>query len=425
MRKNTKKFIKHYYKNNLFFAIFCILFLFLLLTRFYELEKLSTFGFDQVDNAWVAKDIIVDHKFPLVGMQAKGNTGFYIGPYYYYFLVPFYFITNLDPIASGIVAGITAIFTFFVVYFVTRNIFNEKVALFALFITVFSSYILELDRVQWPVNFIVPFSFLFFFSLYKIVSGKVKYILLLTLVFGLSLHVHFTSVFYLIFCVFIVPFIPRNKLTLKYTLYSLPIMLFFIWPIVLNFAITNNESNAASYLGTNYHGFHLRRFLQIVGEGLIEFNSILKLPYAIFVSFVAVTSYITLILKSKMINRRILIILSAIWILVPWVLFSTYSGELTNYYFSITRPVAIFVFAFLLYKIFSIRAFYLRSLLFVLLGFYVFDNVSHFLNTGPVGLQKHRKDVLEKIYRNEKIEFVMGDPQSYIYYLKEQYKNEK
>jgi len=102
--------------------------------RFYQLDSRSPFGWDQVDNAWAAKDIIVDHKLPLVGMQAKLNTGFFIGPLYYYLIAPFYFLTNLDPIASGIFAGLTSVFTLSVIFMIVKRIFNEKVSLIACFI---------------------------------------------------------------------------------------------------------------------------------------------------------------------------------------------------------------------------------------------------------------------------------------------------
>jgi len=89
------------------------------------------FGWDQVDNAWAAKNLIVDHRIPLVGMVAKHNTGFFIGPVYYYLVAFFYWITNLNPIASQYIALTTSVFTFFVIFFITKKLFNFKVALVA------------------------------------------------------------------------------------------------------------------------------------------------------------------------------------------------------------------------------------------------------------------------------------------------------
>lgn len=59
--------------------LFIGIFLLHLFFRFYNFEVRNIFRWDQVDNAWAAKNIIVDHKFPLLGMVARQNTGFYIG----------------------------------------------------------------------------------------------------------------------------------------------------------------------------------------------------------------------------------------------------------------------------------------------------------------------------------------------------------
>ena len=54
--------------------------------RLYNVDKQNPFGWDQVDNAWTAKNMIINHWYPLVGMVAKQNSGFYIGPLYYYLI---------------------------------------------------------------------------------------------------------------------------------------------------------------------------------------------------------------------------------------------------------------------------------------------------------------------------------------------------
>src|SRR5581483_6758929 len=100
--------------------------------RIYGLENYSQFGWDQVDNAWAAKNILVDHKILLSGMVAKGNSGIYIGPLYYYVISIFYFFTSLDPIASIIFAALTSVFSAFVVFFVAKKLFSTRVAFVAL-----------------------------------------------------------------------------------------------------------------------------------------------------------------------------------------------------------------------------------------------------------------------------------------------------
>ena len=145
-----------------------LIFIIFLFVRFHQLEIRTVFGCDQANNAWVAKSIIVDHQFPLLGMVAKASTGFYIGPAYYYLISIFYWIFNLDPIASGVFAGATAIFTFFTIFYISKKIFSFQIALMTIFIYTFSNYLIRADRIQWPVNLIVPVSLIIFYALFKI-----------------------------------------------------------------------------------------------------------------------------------------------------------------------------------------------------------------------------------------------------------------
>src|SRR3989338_9037397 len=107
--KKLKKYWKIGSKNK-FLTVVLMIFILELFLRFYQIDQRSPFGYDQVDNAWAAKNIIIDHSFPLVGFVAKGNSGIYIGPLYYYLISIVYFIFDLNPISSCVFAGITSIF---------------------------------------------------------------------------------------------------------------------------------------------------------------------------------------------------------------------------------------------------------------------------------------------------------------------------
>lgn len=69
------KFLSNYFSTKTTLLIFIVLFAVQIFTRFSYPDTKSDFSWDQIDNAWAAKNIIYDHKLPLVGMQAKGNTG--------------------------------------------------------------------------------------------------------------------------------------------------------------------------------------------------------------------------------------------------------------------------------------------------------------------------------------------------------------
>ena len=414
------KFLLKYFSNKTTLLIFILLLIVQIFTRFSYPDTKSDFSWDQIDNAWAAKNIIYDHKFPLVGMQAKGNTGFYIGPYYYYLITPFYLATDLDPYASIVIAGFTSIIMFFLTYLLVRDMMGEKIALFATFFEVFSFYIIGLDRTQWPVNLIAPVSLIIFYSLYKIMNGNVRYILLLIASFGFSLHVHFTSVFYIPLIILCLPFFPRKKLSIKYLLLSFPILLFFIFPIIIS-SFGKGSTHVLGYLSSSYLGFHLRRVFQIIGDGFIEYEGIADFQYfkkiglLLFPTFLLV-SFIAFYRTSKV----YLIYLSLIWVILPWLFFATYGGEISNYYFSITRPVVLISLAYLLYILFENKKIIGKLSVFVILLLYVYVNSKQFFAFKARGLGYYREKVDEKIKNGVDIEFSQGNPESYLYFIKKQ-----
>ena len=96
--------------------VLTIIFSFFLFLRFYQIDSKSIFMYDQVDSAWAAKRILVDHNFPLIGPANRLGSGLFVGSFYYYLISSFYFLTNLDPIAAPLFAGFTAVLTFFTIF---------------------------------------------------------------------------------------------------------------------------------------------------------------------------------------------------------------------------------------------------------------------------------------------------------------------
>jgi len=402
-----------------YFLFVLILFAIHAFFMFYKLELWATFGWDQVDNAWAAMRILVAGKFPLLGMVAKGNSGLYIGPLYYYFVTIFYYVTKLDPIASPIIAGFTSLISFWVIYYVSSRLFDKKVALISCFIYTFSSSIIVAERNQWPVNFIAPLALLIFYFLYKILTGNTKYLIYLAAAVGLSFHIHFTSIFYPIIILLSLPFIPKNKKTLQHLLIAIPVFILFLIPQFIYYIQTNNEQNVGKYslyLQTYYHGFHLQRMLQLSHDAFIKFQSILEKPYAILRN--AVFFYIPLFFFAykKRENRMKLYYLITLWTLVPWTVFTTYSGEISDYYFNIQLYLAVMLLAYLTFWIWETKKIILRAAIAVFWLYFTLINVQDFFDTHPGSLVKDRVIVQQSIDKRQVIQFTEGDPQSYLHF---------
>ncbi len=408
--------LKNLFKNK--YLLFVILiFLFELFLRFYQLDIKNGFGYDQVDNAWAAKTMLVDHKYPLVGMVAKANTGIFIGPAYYYFVALFYFLTNLNPIASPIIAGVTSIFTFWVIYFIAKKLFSERVALFAIFINTFTTAAIFFDRVQWPVAFIPSISLLIFYCLYRLLQGDVKKVIPLAFIVGLAFNIHFTAIFFPIIILLSLPFFPRTKEMVKYGLLSLPFFIIWLIPNIV-YQLQQKSGNSFGYLSQSYHGFHLRRLMQLAGDALIEFKPYLAWDKLFFLRFLIFPAFFAIrFFKSRSRNEIIFCYLILLWFMVPWFVFTTYNGELTDYYYSINRFIALIMIAYVLDFVFSFKNILIKILIILSLLIIAYTNITNYVNYKELNALKFLTPTAEKaIMEKRTMEWQQGVSEVYIFY---------
>jgi len=398
--------------------LFFLTFILLIFLRFYQISTRSPFGSDQVDNAWAAKNIIVDHNMPLLGMVAKQNSGIFIGPAYYYMIAFSYWIFDLDPIASGVFAGVTSIFTFLILFYVTKKIFSAEVALIAVFINTVAFSGIIFDRVQWPVNFIPAISLIIFYSIYKIIIGKPKYTILLAIALGFSFHIHFTAIYFPIMIFLSVIFFPKTKEMLKYGLIALPIFSVWLIPsIIVFFQNQQYGSSVLQYGNSYYHGFHLRRVLQLTNDALIQFEPFFTFSILKPLKFILVPLFIFVYLfKSLSKEKLALCYLMIIWFVIPWFVLSTYSGEISDYYFVANRFIVLVIIAYLLAKIFLLKNWIPKIILSCFLAYYAVFNISKFVSYRDGGVYERSKKVLEAIKEGREIGFYDRAPESYLYY---------
>ena len=106
-----KAIISKLYKDKYLFSII-ILFLIGLFLRLYHIYSFVTFLGDQGRDAIILKRIITFEHFPAIGPPTSiGQV--YLGPFYYYFIAPWLWISNFDPIGPAI--GIAIISSFSII----------------------------------------------------------------------------------------------------------------------------------------------------------------------------------------------------------------------------------------------------------------------------------------------------------------------
>lgn len=181
------KFLK---KNYLFFAIIGLGFL----LRIFKAKQLFLYSHDQDLAGWIIKDIVVNRHFRLIG-QETSTQGIFIGPLFYYLLIPFYVLFNMDPIGGVVMAAVLGLFSIFSVYFVFNSVFGRKSAIIASFIYAVSFYTIFNDREVVPTMPVIAWTVWFFYCLDLILKGSQKRgYLILGILVGLIWHINFALV---------------------------------------------------------------------------------------------------------------------------------------------------------------------------------------------------------------------------------------
>src|SRR3989338_10745425 len=94
--------------------------------RSYQAVERFEFAHDGDLYSWIVKDIVVDHHFRLIG-QLTSAPGIYIGPFFYYLLIPFFTLTRMDPVGTIILAILLGLTTTISYYWVFSRIFKKEV----------------------------------------------------------------------------------------------------------------------------------------------------------------------------------------------------------------------------------------------------------------------------------------------------------
>ncbi|MDD2822912.1 MAG: glycosyltransferase family 39 protein [Candidatus Daviesbacteria bacterium] len=175
------------------FSLSTALLIFILLLglffRIYKLEIFYPFGHDQDLFAWVAKDIVADHHFRLIGQETSVN-GVFIGPIFYYLIAICFALFNMDPMSANIPTTIFSLLTIFSIYFVFSKFFNKTIGLVGAFIYAVSPGIVFLDRWVVPTQPTILWTTWYLYILFSLLKGKIKTLIPLSILLGLIWHVH-------------------------------------------------------------------------------------------------------------------------------------------------------------------------------------------------------------------------------------------
>ena len=213
-----KRLINWIKENKIEFILLVFVILLGAFLRLYRIADYITFLGDEGRDVLVVKRIIVDHKFTLLGPTASVG-GFFLGPIYYYFMIPFLWLFKLDPVGPAVMVAIFGLATVFLVYKVGKDFFGPKVGLLAAFFYTISPVVIYYSRTSWNPNLMPFFSLLIVWLVWKTVAEKKPIFLpIIGFLFGILIQLHYLATFLMVVVGVFLWFHSRRWIHFKYYL---------------------------------------------------------------------------------------------------------------------------------------------------------------------------------------------------------------
>lgn len=321
---------------------------------------------DQGRDITIIKDFLTTGNLFFIGPQTSiGNM--YLGPYFYYLIVPALALSNFNPIGPAIFIALLGIATVALIFFVSKKWFTLKVAYIAAFLFAISPVAIKYSNFIWNPNIMPFFSLLFvYFFIESIKSKKYHYFIFATLAFVMVINSHylglallpFVGIFWLFELIKLIQVKSSNlRPFIKYTLLSILIFLLSLTPQIL-FDIKHHGQNIKALITffsqrettVNIKPYKALPFIVplfnqvntslIAGKNII-FGQILSVIFTIGIVF----SYFKKSKKEKY-NFWIMVV----WCFMGLVSLALYKNHIYDHYFGFLFPVIFILIAIVIDK---------------------------------------------------------------------------
>jgi hypothetical protein len=286
-----------------------VIVIFAVVIRFYNFPERITFWSEQARSLIVAADYL--EKPSLLGQEYFRVSSFghkiFSGALFNYSLIPLILLLDYNPIPITGYFAILNIFTGVVLFLVARKIFNHSVAILALVLFLFNSYMIYHSLFIWNYNYLPLVGVVIFYLLWKNAnkeSGGSTFLLGLVSGIGVSLQILFVPIALLILIIGITKSVSKFRYVFLFVvgglLGNLPMVLFdlrhdfYHFKTILQYFL--DTIKGGSDAGISYYYF--LPFWPIVAIYAGKIISKLQKPFA----FLVLVLYIFLNLNSKIIN---------------------------------------------------------------------------------------------------------------------------
>ncbi|MDO8619247.1 MAG: glycosyltransferase family 39 protein [Candidatus Daviesbacteria bacterium] len=337
--------------------ILIIILLICLFFRTYDVVGRFEFAHDGDLYSWIVKDIIVNHHYRLIG-QLTSAPGIFIGPLFYYSLVPFFMVFNMSPIGALVLATIIGLITTFSFYWVFSKLFNKEIGLIASFLDAALLYFVNFDRWVVPTVYTNLWTIWYFYAVIMLARGNFAILPLLGILVGLIWQVHIALIPALIAvptAIIISRKLPNLKQSITFVvtlaITSLPLILFesrhgFSQTQALIHNLTINQPGPTGL-------FKLQLIFQMISRNV---NDMLFAPQSIPLVGNSIMIIILLISALWLVKRKLLTFKELIplyaWFLGVVLFFTLSSSLISEYYFFNINIIFITIITLFLYALF-------------------------------------------------------------------------
>lgn len=349
-------------KKNWLIVLITILALFF---RIYRIADYMTFLGDEGRDAIVWLRMVRDHKLTLIGpVTSIGNM--YLGPLYYYLMLPFYFIFQ-SPVGSSVGVALFSVMTVVLLWYVGKTWFDEKTGLIAALFYAISPVVLYYSRSSWNPNVMPFFALICMIGIREVwISHKYYWLIIVGISISFAIQSHYLGLLLiptlLLFWCLTLFSIKRSKVSFKEfflnTFFAVFAFFFLtILPLVW-FDLRHNFINFQSFQkffsdrqGTvNFKIYKAIPNLWPLWDNAV--NRLLAGQNFLLGRFLAIGFIVWLIIKGKTFFLKKEFFLCFVWLFFGFMGLGLYKQHIYDHYFGFLFPV-----------IFLLLGYFLSSLL--------------------------------------------------------------
>ena len=411
----------------LFFLFFGLIIFLSIFPRAVEiLANNYLFLIDQGRDYMAVKDIVINHKFTLIGSEIgggfAGTQGIFQGPVYYYLLSIFFVLFKGNPYGGMIMMFMFSMASIIFAYFFARTIFKNQWAgaLMAFFIAI-SSPLIDQARFIWNNHPSTFFIFLAFYFTYKAFKKDKKYLFLAAFfsVFVYNFEIAMAVPMCVALLFYVVFILKLNKvkeylsLFMGFVLGILPMLLF---EVRHNFIGTRGIINYVLvqpnvYLRTNAHDNLLNNHISTFVSNFLNTFTIKNIPpYSalLFLAFIALLVFLTLREKEATLKNFLKYLF--ITLLVTVAVLSLLRNFVYYYYLYHLDVIYIFIATYIIYKIFKGKSHLAKLIAILAIAIFLLTSVTSAISMtikdypdlGGAAKIKGQEQAIDYIYKDAK-----------------------